>query len=171
LPVELIAAFRATLEEVLEADIILHVRDAAHEESEAQKSDVLKVLAELGIDTEGDRRILEVLNKIDLLGASARAGLRAKNGKVRSPVAISALTGEGLSDLLARMETMLDTQALRLTLRLPPSDGAGIAWAYANGRVVARKDRNSGTELTLSIDADALGRFQNRYGKELKVSV
>jgi len=170
LPVELIAAFRATLEEVLEADIILHVRDAAHEESGAQKSDVLKVLAELGIDTEGDRRILEVLNKIDLLSASARAGLRAKNGKGRSPVAISALTGEGLSDLLARMETMLDTQALRLTLRLPPSDGAGIAWAYANGRVVARKDRNSGTELTLSIDADALGRFQNRYGKELKVS-
>jgi GTP-binding protein HflX len=170
LPVELIAAFRATLEEVLEADIILHVRDAAHEESEAQKTDVLKVLAELGIDTEGDRRILEALNKIDLLSASARTGLRENNGKDRAPVAVSALTGEGLPDLLARMDQMLDTQSVRLTLRLPSSDGAAIAWAYANGRVVARKDRKSGTELTLSIDLEALGRFQNRYGKELKVS-
>jgi GTP-binding protein HflX len=168
LPVELIAAFRATLEEVLEADIILHVRDAAHEESEAQKSDVLQVLAELGIDTEGDRRIVEVLNKIDLLSASARAGLRAKNGKTRAAVAISALTGEGFSDLLARMDHMLDTQSLSLTLKLPHSDGAGLAWAYANGRVLTRKDRKDRTELTLSIDPEALGRFQNRYGKDLK---
>ena len=169
LPVELIAAFRATLEEVLEADIILHVRDAAHEESEAQKADVLKVLSELEIDTEGDRRIVEVLNKIDLLSAPARHGLRAKNGgDGRAGVAVSALTGEGLSDLLGRMDHMLDRQAMTLKLRLPPSDGAGIAWAYAHGRVLARKDRNGSTELMVSIDPELLGRFQNRYGKELK---
>jgi GTP-binding protein HflX len=170
LPVELIAAFRATLEEVLEADIILHVRDAAHEESEAQKIDVLHVLSELGIDTEGDGRILEVLNKIDLLSASARKGLRVKNGgESRTPVALSALTGEGLPDLLARMDRMLDRAALMVKLRLPPSDGAGIAWAYAHGRVLARKDRSGGTELTVSVDTETLGRFQNRYGKELAV--
>jgi GTP-binding protein HflX len=171
LPVELIAAFRATLEEVLEADAILHVRDAAHEESEAQKADVLHVLGELGIDTEGDRRIVEILNKIDLLSSSARQGLRAMNGgENRAPVAISALTGEGLSDLLKRLDHMLDGQALTFTLRLSPSDGAGLAWAYAHGRVLARKDRNSSTELTVSIDPEALGRFQNRYGKELKAA-
>jgi GTP-binding protein HflX len=171
LPVELIAAFRATLEEVLEADVILHVRDAAHEESEAQKADVLHVLGELGIDTEGDRRIVEILNKIDLLSSSARQGLRAMNGgENRAPVAISALTGEGLSDLLKRLDYMLDGQALTFTLRLPSSDGAGLAWAYAHGRVLARKDRNSSTELTVSIDPEALGRFQNRYGKELKAA-
>jgi GTP-binding protein HflX len=171
LPVELIAAFRATLEEVLEADIVLHVRDAAHEESDAQKRDVLQVLAELGIDTEADQRLLEVLNKIDLLSTSARAGLRAKNGKQRAPVALSALTGEGVVDLLVRMDHMLDTRSLSLTLRLLHSDGAGVAWAYANGRVLARKDRNGRTELTLSIDPEALGRFQNRYGKDLKSNV
>ena len=169
LPVELIAAFRATLEEVLEADVILHVRDVAHEESEAQKADVLLVLAELGIDTEGDRRIVEILNKIDLLSTSAQQGLRATNGGAsRGAVAISALTGEGLPDLLKRLNTMLDRQALTCTLRLPPSDGAGIAWAYAHGRVLARKNRSGGTELTVAIDPEALGRFQNRYGKELK---
>jgi GTP-binding protein HflX len=169
LPVELIAAFRATLEEVLEADIILHVRDTAHEESQAQKADVLCVLTELGIDTEGDRRILEVLNKLDLLTASARAALRANNGSGRAAVAISALSGEGLGDLTKRIDQMLEREALTLTLRLPPSDGAGLAWAYAHGRVLARKDRDTGTELKLSIDPEALGRFQNRYGKELKV--
>lgn len=169
LPIELIAAFRATLEEVLEADVILHVRDAAHEESEAQKADVLKVLSELDIDTEGDRRILEVLNKIDLLSAAARKNLRKKNdGEWRAPVAVSALTGEGLADLMQRLERLLDRQALTLRLRLPPSDGAGIAWAYAHGRVLARTDRSGGTELTVSIDPEAFGRFQNRYGKELR---
>jgi len=92
LPHELVAAFRATLEEVLEAEIIVHVRDAAHGESEAQKADVLKVLAELGIETEGERPMIEVLNKIDLLEPAARKGLVARNVKL-GPIAISALTG------------------------------------------------------------------------------
>jgi len=169
LPVELIAAFRATLEEVVEADVILHVRDAAHEESDAQKTDVLKVLSELDIDTEGDRRIVEVLNKIDLLTPAARKNLRTRNGREgKAPIAISALTHEGFADLLARLDRMLEQQALTLRLRLSSSDGGGIAWAYAHGRVLARKDRNGSTELTVSVDPEMLGRFQNRYGKELK---
>ena len=171
LPVELIAAFRATLEEVLEADVILHVRDAAHEESEAQKGDVLHVLSELGIDTEGNRRIVEILNKIDLLGATAREGLRRRSGgDGQAPVAVSALAREGLPDLLKRLDHMLDRQALTLRLRVSSSDGAGIAWAYAHGRVLARNDKSDGTELTVSIDPEVLSRFQRRYGKELKVS-
>lgn len=171
LPVELIAAFRATLEEVLEADVILHVRDAAHEESEAQKGDVMRVLSELGIDTDGNRPIVEILNKIDLLGAAARESLRRRNGgDGEAPVAVSALAGEGLSDLLKRLDHMLNRQALTLRLRVSSSDGAGIAWAYAHGRVLARKDKSANTELTVSIDPEALSRFRHRYGKELKVS-
>jgi GTP-binding protein HflX len=167
LPVELIAAFRATLEEVLEADIIVHVRDIAHEETAAQKADVLRVLHELGIDTEADARIVEVLNKIDLLEAAARRSLRARNGGGDAPVALSALTGEGIPDFLARIEAMLDRQGLVLTLRLDASDGAGLAWAYAHGRVTARKSRARHIELTVAIDPESRGRFEKRYGERI----
>ena len=167
LPVELIAAFRATLEEVLEADVILHVRDVAHEETKAQKADVERVLTELGIESDTDARMLEVLNKIDLLDKAARAGLRARNGVRAGAVAVSALTGEGLSDLLARIEVMLDRQSLTLELRLDASDGAGVAWAYAHGRVLARKDRTNAVCLTVSIDPEEQARFAKRYGERV----
>ncbi|MGH6878177.1 MAG: GTPase HflX [Rhizomicrobium sp.] len=167
LPVELIAAFRATLEEVLEADVIVHVRDVAHEESEAQKADVLQVLAELGIENDSDARIVELLNKIDLLDEAARAALRARNGGDRSPVAISALTGDGVPDFLTRLDHMLDRQSLTLELHLPPTDGAGIAWAYEHGRVLTREDCADGVHLTLSIEPADTGRFEKRYGKEI----
>jgi GTP-binding protein HflX len=166
LPHELIAAFRATLEEVLEADIIVHVRDIAHAESEAQKADVLNVLAELGIEGGGDRCILEVFNKIDLLSPEERDGLRSRNGGLTAPVAISALTGEGLPDLLQRLGRLLEGQSVTLELRLDPSDGAGLAWAYAHGRVVARKDADF-VQLTLSIDSSDRGRFEKRFGNSL----
>ena len=106
LPTELVAAFRATLEEVLEADVIAHVRDAAHDESEAQKADVLKVLAELGVPE--DRPMIEVLNKIDLLPDEARAGLLDGNRRGKGAVAVSALTGEGLDALLAPFRGRVD---------------------------------------------------------------
>ncbi len=167
LPVELIAAFRATLEEVLEADVIVHVRDIAHEESEAQKSDVVSVLSELGIESDADRRMLEVFNKIDLLAPSARVGLRTRNGGDQNPIAISALTGEGLDDFLRRLDQLLDTHRLTLDLRLEPADGAGIAWAYAHGRVLARQDQSENVALTLAIDPEDRGRFEKRYGDSI----
>jgi GTP-binding protein HflX len=167
LPVELIAAFRATLEEVLEADIIVHVRDVAHDETEAQKADVLEVLAELGIEKDGERRMVELLNKIDLLAAPERAALRERNGGDHSPIAVSALTGEGIPDFLVRLDRLLDRQSLSVELKLPPSDGAGIAWAYEHGRVRARKDRNGGVHLTLSIEPADVGRFEKRYGERM----
>jgi len=168
LPHELIAAFRATLEEVLEADVIVHVRDIAHEETEAQKADVMSVLAELGIESDGGRRSLEVYNKIDLLSPAERAGLRSRNGGLAVPVAISALTGEGIADLLQRLDRMLDSQSLRLELRLDPADGAGLAWAYAHGRVLARKDRSERVQLTLAIEPKDQTRFEKRYGDRVK---
>ena len=127
LPHELVAAFRATLEEVLEADLIAHVRDAAHAETEAQKADVLKVLAELGVEPGRDRPFVEILNKIDLLEPGARAGLLAR-GAVRddAPVAVSALTGEGLPVLLKRFEVGVDgvaTSSFGLSLSRPTARG------------------------------------------------
>jgi len=173
LPVELVAAFRATLEEVLQADAIVHVRDAAHDETEAQKADVLTVLSELGVDTEAmnsevGRPILEVLNKIDLLEPGARAGLLARNKAgdgmgSGGPVAISALSGDGLPDLLKRIEVMLGRAESVFRLKLDPADGAGLAWAYANGRVLERKDAASGPQLKVAVDPQSIDRFLARY--------
>jgi GTPase len=167
LPHELVAAFRATLEEVLEADVIVHVRDAAHDETEAQKADVLEVLGELGIETDGERQIIEVLNKVDLLEAGARKGLVARNSKV-GPVAISALTGEGIPDFLTRVEAALGEGETVYRLKLDPSDGEGMAWAYSHGRVRARKDRADGPILTISIDPQSIDRFRHRFGDKIK---
>ena len=166
LPHELVAAFRATLEEVLEADVIVHVRDTAHGESDAQKADVETVLAELGIETEGERPMLEVLNKIDLLEPAARRGLIARNSRV-GPVAISARTGEGVGDFLRRVEDALGQGETVLHLKLDPSDGAGLAWAYAHGRVSERKDRRDGLLLTVSVDPQSVNRFTNHFGDKI----
>jgi GTP-binding protein HflX len=168
LPHELVAAFRATLEEVLEADVILHIRDAAHDETEAQKADVLAVLNELGIEADGERPILEVLNKIDLLDTGERAGLlaRSRRGGV---VAISALTGEGLSDLLTRIEGALGAGESVFQLRLNAADGAGLAWAYKHGRVTGRRDRGEAVSVTVAVDPQAVDRFLARFGDSIRL--
>jgi GTPase len=166
LPVELVAAFRATLEEVLEAEIIVHVRDAAHPESEAQKEDVLKVLTELGIDLEGERTIIEVFNKIDLLDEDLRKRLLARS-EAGALSAVSALTGEGLPALLQRFDEALGADENTMRLRLPTSDGEGLAWAYRHARVLERHERKDRIELTLSIDPPELERFKTRFAKNL----
>ncbi len=118
---------------MLEADVIIHVRDAAHPESEEQKADVLAVLAELGIDPEGERPIIECLNKIDLMEPEQRAGLLARNlAGAGGRVAISAITGEGLGALLAVVEQALNAAQQVLAVTLDPADGAGLAWLYQN---------------------------------------
>ena len=166
LPVELVAAFRATLEEVLEAEIIVHVRAAAHPESEAQKEDVLKVLTELGIDPEGERTIIEVFNKIDLLDDDLRKRLLARS-EAGALSAVSALTGEGLPALLQRFDEALGADENTMRLRLATSDGEGLAWAYRHARVLARHERKDRIELTLSIDPPELERFKTRFAKNL----
>ena len=168
LPHELVAAFRATLEEVLEADVILHIRDAAHEETEAQKSDVLKVLAELGIEADGERPILEVLNKIDLLEERQRSVLLG-HSKRGGTVAISALTGEGIPELLLRVESALGADEVVFRLHLDSADGTGLAWAYAHGRVTGRHDRADGLSLTVAVDPASVDRFLARYGDKIRV--
>jgi GTP-binding protein HflX len=173
LPIELVAAFRATLEEVLEAEIILHVRDAAHDESAAQKADVLKVLRELGVE-EDERRLIEVLNKIDLLEDDVRKAMLARN-RVASrmltgeQIAVSALSGDGLEALLTSIDRLLGAQEQTMRLTLPLDDGAGLAWAYAHGRVLERRDTEKNVYLVIAGDDSIVDRFERRFGKQLTI--
>jgi GTP-binding protein HflX len=166
LPTELVAAFRATLEEVLEADLIAHVRDAAHDESEAQKADVLKVLAELGVAE--DRPMVEVLNKIDLLPEEAEAGLLDGNRRGKSAVAVSALTGLGVDALLARFESEMTHDNIELTLTLELSDGAGLAWAYRHAEVIGRRERAGNIVLKLRIRPQDAPRIEDHFPGKTK---
>jgi len=170
LPTELVAAFRATLEEVLEADVIVHVRDAAHDESAAQKADVLKVLEDLGvqIDSNTGRPLLEVLNKIDLLEPEQRRGLLSHNGR-REAIAVSALTGDGIPALLAGLETAVTHGNITLTLKLDAADGSALAFAYRHAQVLERRMRAGKINLSLRIHPDDLGRFENRFPKKIAI--
>ena len=165
LPTELVAAFRATLEEVLAADVIVHVRDAAHEESAAQKADVLAVLEELGA---GDRPMLEVLNKIDLLEPEQRDGLLARNSRGEA-IAVSALTGAGLPALLAAFEARVTRDNIIATLKLNAADGSDLAFAYRHAQVLERRMRGDKISLSLRIHPDDLGRFESRFSKKIAI--
>jgi GTP-binding protein HflX len=167
LPVELVAAFRATLEEVLEADVIAHVRDASHAESAAQKADVLKVLHELGIEAGTDRPFVEILNKIDLLALDVRKGLVTANARPDGPIAVSAVTGEGLEALLVRFEGELTGANIRFRLTLNHADGENLAWVYRHAQVLKRTDKAKGVELMLAIDPQDVGRFSSRFKSDV----
>jgi GTP-binding protein HflX len=164
LPTELVAAFRATLEEVLEADVIAHVRDAAHDESEAQKADVLAILAELGVPE--DRPVIEILNKIDLLEPGPRRGLEAQSGR-GGAFAVSALSGTGIPALLAGFEAAVTRGNIALSLKLDAEDGEGLAFAYRHGQVLERRDRAGKITLKLRISPQDRARFENRYPKKI----
>jgi GTP-binding protein HflX len=163
LPTELVAAFRATLEEVLEADIIGHVRDAAHDESAAQKADVLAILAELGVPE--DRPILEVLNKVDLLEAGARQGLEQRSGSY----AVSALTGTGIPALLAGFEAAVTRDNIGLSLTLDSSDGEALAFVYRHAQVTERRERAGKIRVNLRIAPQERARFEQRFGRKMKL--
>jgi len=155
LPTQLVAAFRATLEEVLEADIILHVRDISHEDSEAQERDVEAVLRQLGIDPEAGGRILEVWNKIDLFDQPAREQL--KNTAARQPperpcFLVSAATGEGIDALLAAIEDQLATSRATLQLSIDAADGAGISWLHRNSEVLNKELHDGKFDMTVRVD-------------------
>jgi GTP-binding protein HflX len=158
LPHELVEAFRATLDEVREADVILHVRDIATHDSDAQSQDVSQVLGEIGVARDEGRRIVEVWNKIDLLDADARQDL-AERARTRGAVAVSAATGEGIDTLLARITSLIDDAPER-TFQLGSSDGEALAWLYRHGRVTDRRESGEGMIITARLDPQALGRFE-----------
>ena len=158
LPTDLVAAFRATLEEVQEAEMILHVRDLSHPETEAQKGDVEQVLRELGLE-ERLADLVEVWNKIDLLDLDRRTLVLAQAERSDRQVAISAKTGEGCDRLLALIDGRLSAGAELRHLRLRHSDGGAIAWLYANGTVVARRDDEEFAHLSVRLDPAQSARF------------
>jgi GTP-binding protein HflX len=148
LPTTLVSAFRATLEEVTSADLILHVRDISHVESDVQGEDVAKVLSELGIDPNDSARLMEVWNKADLLNRDARLAVTNAARRIpadRRPVVISAVTGDGLTELLERIEARLASERTQLALTLDPSDGKGLAWLYKNSEVLERRNQSDGS--------------------------
>ena len=164
LPTELVAAFRATLEEVLEAEIIVHVRDVAHDESAAQKADVLAILSELGVPE--DRPILEVLNKTDLLDEGPRRGLEGQNGRAGA-YAVSSLTGAGIPALLAGFEGAVTRDNIWAALKLNAEDGEGLAFAYRHAQVLERRDRARKITLSLRVSPQDRARLENRFQKNI----
>ncbi|RFB80264.1 GTPase HflX [Methylovirgula sp. 4M-Z18] len=167
LPTMLVSAFRATLEEVIAADVILHVRDIAHEDAEAQGADVEAILTSLGVDPHDNRRLIEVWNKLDLLEPEPRQALlnTAQRRPAGSrPVAVSALTGEGTDALLAAIEDRLAIGRVVLDLILAPTDGAGLHWLYENGEIMARRTGEDGAiNLTIRIAPERLDHVKGRF--------
>jgi len=171
LPTMLISAFRATLEEVLAADVILHVRDIAHADSAAQSADVAAILAELGV-SEDETEAIEVWNKLDQLDADQRTVLKAhRNGEASDgPIAVSALTGEGIDALLAAIEARLAKDRDLVDLDIDGADGQGLHWLYENTEVMAREAGEDGrVHLKLRVAPDKLARLARRFPGRLAV--
>ncbi|TMK12079.1 MAG: GTPase HflX [Alphaproteobacteria bacterium] len=163
LPTHLVAAFRATLEEVTEADIIVHVRDAHHPDSPAQKADVLAVLRDLGLEALVEEGLIEVMNKTDLLEPSTRAALSNQvERRNTDTVALSAVTGEGCDRLLQLIDGRLDAGLRAVRLDVPLSDGRTLAWIYAHGEVLGRRDDAEAAHLSVRLTEADLGRLRHR---------
>jgi GTP-binding protein HflX len=165
IPLDLVAAFRATLEEVVGADLVLHVRDIANPDSDSQRDDVNAVLRELGLGTLLDAgQVIEVLNKIDLLPAEARATIENQVQRDPGLVPVSAWSGEGVPMLLAAIEARLAAGRRVTELEIAPADGAALAWLYRHGEVLDRQDGPDAIRLQVRLsDADA-ARFARRAG-------
>ena len=162
LPTDLVAAFRATLEEVLAADLVLHVRDISHPDSEAQKRDVHHVLRQLGLGEAVDAGLIEALNKIDLLDAETRRAVRNQAARNPNAIPVSAVTGEGSAGLLELLERRLSRSRRVVEYSLPLEDGSPIAWLYSHGEVLSRRDDGGFAHLRVGLDAADIARFERR---------
>jgi GTP-binding protein HflX len=161
LPTELIAAFRATLEEVASADLLVHVRDMNHPDREAQREDVEDVLASLGLAEEGAPPRLEAWNKLDLLADEERTRLLEEAKRRDNVVPISALTGEGLEDLRERMANKLRSGEQVHQIRLAAAEGSKIAWLHARGEVLDQRVDDNEIALSVRLSPENWARFQS----------
>jgi GTP-binding protein HflX len=166
LPTMLVAAFRATLEEVIEADVILHVRDISHEDAGAQERDVDHVLRQLNVDTDSGQRLIEVWNKIDCFSPEERenlARIAARRPPERPCFLVSAETGEGVDALLAAIEERLAATRITLDLRIDATDGAGISWIHRNAEVLDKHLDENHFDMVIRVDETkrdiAIARF------------
>ncbi len=167
LPHDLVAAFRATLEEVLEADVILHVRDVSNPDHPAQALDVIGVLNELGVPPE--KPLIEVWNKIDRLPRSDDGALgfvvaAEPVGKVAAVVETSAVTGEGLAKLLDTIEASLGQQARTYRVHVPYTAGADVGWLYGHAEIIATEEPDeTGTTYEVRVDPRHKSAFTDRF--------
>ena len=170
LPTHLVAAFRATLEEVTAADLIVHVRDISHPDTAAQAADVTAVLGQLGVDTDDEERIIEVWNKTDRLDAQTRAQLVEQAARGGRAVAVSALTGEGLDGLRERIAQCLGADAGSYTVLLKPEEGGRLNWLYEHCDVRARVSQADG-QVRLRVGVPRLERdlFLRRFGADIEM--
>ena len=170
LPTMLVAAFRATLEEVVEADLILHVRDISHPDTEAQCADVEEVLRQLGIEPGPGDRIIEVWNKVDRLGAAEReslANLAARQPHHHRALLVSAETGEGIDQLCTAVDERLAANKVRLRVTVDVADGAAMSWLYRHTEVLS-KEANDDAHVAMTVRAEptqrdlVMRKFQGR---------
>jgi GTP-binding protein HflX len=175
LPHDLVAAFRATLEEVIEADVILHVRDIANPDHGAQARDVLGVLAELGVSTE-ETPIIEVWNKIDLLPEPAderRAVLAnvAPASRVAATVPVSAATGEGLDALREAIQTALGEAGRLYRVHVPHTAGADVGWLYAHAEILSKEEPDeTGQTYEVRVDPRHKAAFAQRFSGRIEAA-
>lgn len=164
LPTHLVAAFRATLEQVQYADGIIHVRDVSNTGHDAQKKDVIDILNDLGISYEEDHRIIEVLNKLDAISAEERADMINMAQYAEHPtIPISALKKEGLDMLLQAIDIITGRNRQRLVFEINYHDGEAIAWLYEHAHIQERMDTQQSVRLQVDIEPAVLGRFQDRF--------
>ena len=171
LPTMLVAAFRATLEEVVEADVILHVRDISHADADAQSSDVRDILHQIGVevaDGEGAAKLIEVWNKVDRLDSEQRARLSnivQRQPAGRRPILISALSGQGQGELVLEIERRIAATRVVLDLHLNSSDGAGISWLHRNSEVLSKDFSPDGRlAMTVRVDPVNAGAVRAKFG-------
>jgi GTP-binding protein HflX len=162
LPTQLVAAFRATLEEVISADLIVHVRDISHPDSDAQREDVEKVLKEIGAGEASGQAVIEAWNKIDLLEPEEGDRVRAEGARREDVVLLSALTGDGVERLLECAGEHLRKGARLRTVTLPAGDGEAIAWLHANGEVVMQRTEGLETVIEVRLSDADWARFDAR---------
>ena len=159
--------FRATLEEVIEADVILHVRDVSHEDTEAQSHDVEEVLRALGIDPDDEHRLIEVWNKVDRLDEAGRTrldNLAERKPSSERPVLVSAITGEGADRLISAIERRLAQRRVVLDLVLDPADGAGVSWLHRHTEVMEKSLSDDGKlAMTVRVAPDKASTVKTKF--------
>lgn len=166
LPTDLIAAFRATLEEVTEADVIVHVRDISHDDTAAQRDDVLAILTDLDLEEALESSSIEAWNKVDLLDAQERDELEHICGPAaRNRVICAAVTGEGCDDLLEAIDRKLAERRSNIRTRVALSDGATLAWLYRHGDIRQRRDEGEFAFLEVGLEPADAARFERRMAE------
>lgn len=162
LPTQLVEAFRATLEQVIYADVIVHVRDVAADDTQPQKDNVVSILEDLGINYREDERIIEVLNKIDLI----EEGERQFPEQRQDIIPVSALSGENLDSLLSAIEGILLSQSKEVTYKIPFKEGKALAWLHAHGDITQQTEHIDGgfTEVKVIMNSDDINIFESRFG-------